>query len=144
MKFSDTNIGDIVVYDGVSLLITERDRGCDGCYFGGDCNPDLACAMHERKDGKSVIFFKLEKNKTYSEEKQCFDIGEEFHYGLRRMKCVEATGGGGVFNYYCNGCFFFDEYAEGNCIDFKESCGLCKKEFRPDKKNVIFVELKGN
>lgn len=144
MMFSDANVGDIVVIDGESLVILENDRGCDGCRFDGECNPKIACAMHERKDGKNVIFFKPEEVKPYSEEKQCFDIGEEFHYGLRRMKCVEATGGGGVFNYYCKGCFFFDECAENNCMDFKESCGHCMKEFRPDNKNVIFVELKEN
>lgn len=144
MRFSDTNVGDIVNFDGVSLLITECDRGCKGCYFDKNCKYPVACLKKERKDGKSVIFSKMEEIKPYNEEKQCFDIGEEFHYGLRRMKCVEATGGGGLFNYYCKGCFFFDECAGGNCIDSKDSCGLCMKEFRPDNKNVIFVELKEN
>lgn len=143
MMFSDVKIGDCVVIDGESLIIVEGDRTCNGCRFDGECRFELACSSNERKDGKSVIFFKPEKNKTYSEEKQCFDIGEEFHYGLRRMKCVEAIGGGSCGCYYCKDCFFFDEWATG-CTDFKDSCGICRKEFRPDKKNVIFVELKEN
>lgn len=143
MKLSDTKIGDIVVIDSEALLIAESDNSCDGCLFDkGNCRFDLACTYADRKDGKNIIFIKPGEVKIHSEEKQCFDIGEEFHYGLRRMKCVEATGGGGALNYYCKGCYFFDEYAADGCIDFKESCGLCKKEFRPDKKNVIFVELK--
>jgi len=63
-------------------------------------------------------------------KKKYFEIGEEFQFGFKRLKCVECLG--------CKGCALDD--LEINCVPF---IGCCSS-FRNDKTSVIFIEVENN
>lgn len=71
--------------------------------------------------------------------KKEFEIGEEFHFGLTTLKCVEATqiSNGG---YLCNGCVF--NYDNMCGYDFiQDTIGPCGGLTRKDGKSVIFIKV---
>lgn len=70
-------------------------------------------------------------------EKKEFAIGEEFQMGLVKLKCVKASVKG---HDHCNGCYMFENCLD--CHDMREFMGSCYGDFRLDRTDVIFVEVK--
>lgn len=63
-------------------------------------------------------------------EKKEFTIGEEFRFGLIKLKCVIAPE-----KADCGGCIIGD--SDINCSYF---IGYCTEEERSDKTDVIFIK----
>ena len=59
-------------------------------------------------------------------------IGETFEFEGHKLKVVDKD------SYGCDGCFFFNR----ECSLIMDVRGCCSKEYRTDKKRVIFVEAK--
>lgn len=114
---NDANIGDIVEYKGDLYRIEESEK-CEGCEFysiGKPCPSNICpCSPHERSDNKGVIFVKYDEKsselirKHYAissinegeqkkQKKSYFEVGEDFSYGLVRLRCEEHK--------LCQGCF---------------------------------------
>lgn len=70
-------------------------------------------------------------------KKKEFKVGEEFQFGLIRLRVEDGTG------MMCHRCFF-NEIEEIDGTDyFVERCvGSCLDSDRSDGKHVIFVEVK--
>lgn len=67
-------------------------------------------------------------------EKKEFAVGEEFQFGLKRLRCEKDTS-----KTPCNGCVF----VVNECDEFINSfVGPCTSQVRTDKTDVIFVEVK--
>lgn len=67
-------------------------------------------------------------------EKKEFAVGEEFQFGLKKLRCEIGSG-----HSDCKGCIFRD----AGCGYFIATCvGECSGNFRSDKTDVIFVEVK--
>lgn len=121
--------------DGVEVICVDDSReklNCEGCFFinkgMGDCP---ACISKNRSDGKNVLF-KVLYNPSKSEPKTYFEVGEEFQMGLARLRCMDNVG-----SYRCKGCVF--DVSDIDCpLDYT---GACNFTGRPDRKNVIFVEV---
>lgn len=155
----DANIGDIVEYQGDLYRIEESDK-CRGCEFyssgyayileGAPCPCKICpCSPHERSDNKGVIFVKYDEKsselirKHYAissineggqkkQKKSYFEVGEDFSYGLVRLRCEEHK--------LCQGCFF-ENRGEVSCFAASKSVGNCSGGCRPDKKTVIFKKV---
>lgn len=119
----DANIGDIVEYKGDLYRIEESDK-CGGCefyngkYASKPCSFNIfPCSPHERSDNKGIIFVKydeksselirkhyaissINKSGQKKQKKTHFEIGEEFSYGLVRLRCEEDNAS------LCQGCYF--------------------------------------
>ena len=59
-------------------------------------------------------------------------IGETFEFEGHKLKVVDKD------SYGCDGCFFLSR----ECSLIRDVSGFCSKEYRTDKKRVIFVEAK--
>lgn len=126
--------------DGVEVLCEEDNRksiNCEGCYFidkGTDCP---LCTKHMRSDKKNVIY-KVLYDPSKSEPKTYFEVGEEFQMGLVRLRCVDNVHCVDNVGFYrCKGCVF--DVSDMDCpLDYT---GACNFTGRPDRKNVIFVEV---
>ena len=59
-------------------------------------------------------------------------IGETFEFEGHKLKVVYKDG------YGCDGCFFLNR----ECSLTRDVSGFCSREYRTDKKRVIFVEAK--
>ena len=59
-------------------------------------------------------------------------IGETFEFEGHKLKVVDKDG------YGCDGCFFLNR----ECSLTRDVSGFCSREYRTDKKRVIFVEAK--
>ena len=57
-------------------------------------------------------------------------IGETFEFEGHKLKVVDKDG------YGCDGCFFLNR----ECSLIMDVRGFCSKEYRTDKKRVIFIE----
>lgn len=65
-------------------------------------------------------------------EKKEYAVGEEFQFGLKRLRCEESMG--------CKACVF---YRIDDCRQqLGRFIGECEPMLRDDEKNVIFVEVK--
>lgn len=69
-------------------------------------------------------------------EKKEFAIGKEFQMGLKRLRVEKQKKGECRKN--CDGCAFQDII----CDFVADYVGDCRVEFRTDKTDVIFVEVK--
>lgn len=153
---NDANIGDIIEYKGDLYRIEESDK-CRGCEFyssgyahileGKPCPCKICpCSPHERSDNKGVIFVKYDEKsselirKHYAissinesgqkkQKKTYFEIGEEFSYGLVRLRCEEDKGP------LCKGCYF-ENSGKASCYAAYEAVGNCSGGARPDKKQL--------
>lgn len=68
-------------------------------------------------------------------DKKEFAVGEEFQFGLKRLRVKKDTT-----ERPCMGCVFHSpDFACGDIDDF---IGECTREGRSDKTDVIFVEVK--
>lgn len=66
--------------------------------------------------------------------KKEFQIGEEFQFGHKRLRCERD-----IEKCLCKGCVFRGV----SCGGFIADCvGECSKSMRTDKTDVIFVEVK--
>lgn len=64
-------------------------------------------------------------------EKKEYAVGEEFQFGLKKLRCIEHHG--------CHGCIF----DKTRCDAFIRDCvGHCSYHERTDATGVIFVEVK--
>lgn len=67
-------------------------------------------------------------------EKKEYAVGEEFQFGLKKLRCEKNKN-----RAKCTGCIFM----YGGCGHFMRDCvGECTDDFRSDKTDVIFVEVK--
>lgn len=151
---NDANIGDIVEYKGDLYKIEESDK-CGGCEFyskGRPCPYNICpCASHERSDNKDIIFVKydeksselirkhyaissINKSGQKKQKKTYFEIGEEFSYGLVRLRCEEDNAP------LCQGCYF-ENWGKAYCHVNYGTVGDCSGRYRPDKKSVIFKKV---
>lgn len=154
---NDANIGDIVEYKGDLYRIEESNK-CRRCDFysrvliGDQCPCKICpCSPSERSDNKGVIFVKYDKKsselirKHYAissinesgqkkQKKSYFEIGEEFSYGLVRLRCEEDNGP------LCQGCYF-ENHGKASCYAAYKATGNCSGGCRPDKKSVIFKKV---
>lgn len=64
--------------------------------------------------------------------KKEFKVGEEFQFGMIKLKCEESK-------YGCSGCYFYR--FSNACKEFEEVAGNCLSENREDEKDVIFVKV---
>ena len=64
--------------------------------------------------------------------KKEFKIGEEFQFGLIKLKCIKSNGS-------CLGCFFNKPFHTECAV---ETVGHCFNVHRTDRKNVIFIDAK--
>ena len=71
---------------------------------------------------------KRSKRKTY------FEIGEDFSYGLVRLRCEEDNAP------LCQGCYF-ENWGKASCHVNCGTVGNCSGRYRPDKKSVIFKKV---
>ena len=154
----DANIGDIVEYQGDFYRIEESNK-CRGCefhisgYASKPCPSNICpCSSYERSDNKGVIFVKCDEKSSELIRKHCaissineggqkkqkksyFEIGEEFSYGLVRLRCEEDKGS------LCKGCYFKNG-GKSSCHNATyEEIGNCSGGARPDKKSVIFKKV---
>lgn len=65
-------------------------------------------------------------------EKKEFKVGEEFQFGIIKLKCIKSNGS-------CLGCFF-NKLAHTECTI--KTIGHCSIVYRSDGENVIFSEVK--
>lgn len=70
-------------------------------------------------------------------EKKEFAIGEEFQFGLKKLRCEKALIRG---HDHCDGCYMYENCLD--CHDMHEFMGICYGDFRSDNTDVIFVEVK--
>lgn len=125
--------------DGIDVICVEDDNdddmnSCGLCFFAIIRSRCPMCSSCLRSDGKNVIFKALvEPSKLKEEEpKTYFEVGEEFQMGLARLRCMDNVG-----SYRCKGCVF--DVSDIDCpLDYT---GACNFTGRPDRKNVIFVEV---
>lgn len=68
--------------------------------------------------------------------KKEFKIGEEFQFGLVKLKCVKCDIKKG---YICKNCFM--NIHDINCDYGLGFIGECESSKRDDKENVIFVKI---
>lgn len=56
-------IGERFMFDGVELEVVRESYSCKECFFDMNCRYPmiLHCSEYERKDGKNVIFKKVEQ-----------------------------------------------------------------------------------
>lgn len=154
---NDANIGDIVEYKGDLYKIEESDK-CGGCefyngkYASKPCSFNIfPCSPHERSDNKGIIFVKydeksselirkhyaissINKSGQKKQKKTYFEIGEEFSYGLVRLRCEEDNAS------LCQGCYF-ENWGKVSCRVNYGTVGNCSGRYRPDKKSVIFKKV---
>lgn len=126
--------------DGFNVICVEDDNdddmnSCGLCFFAISRSRCPMCSSCLRSDGKNVIFKALvEPSKLKEEEpKTYFEVGEEFQMGLKRFRCIEYN----VSSDLCHGCAFYDN----NIRTMRDYLGYCCADDRPDRKNVIFVEV---
>ena len=146
-RTKELKIGETFEYKGRKLKAIEKEGidDCDGCVlFKEDCKRvhDLVgeCEGKKRNDGKGVVFVDADEFDEYplieeglqedTEESKERKVGEVFEYEGRKLKVVESGRDD------CRKCFFYYR----NCKSSKDGRGACGDDFRPDKKNVIFVE----
>lgn len=77
-------------------------------------------------------YHQLMKVDKRSKKKSYFEVGEDFSYGLVRLRCEEHK--------LCQGCFF-ENRGEVSCFAASKSVGNCSGGCRPDKKTVIFKKV---
>lgn len=154
---NDANIGDIVEYKGDLYRIEESEK-CEGCeFYSGEyaskpCPPNICpCSSHERSDNKGIIFVKydeksselirkhyaissINKSGQKKQKKTYFEIGEDFSYGLVRLRCEEDNAP------LCQGCYF-ENWGKASCHVNCGTVGNCSGRYRPDKKSVIFKKV---
>ena len=74
------------------------------------------------------------ESKPFDSKKTEFKIGEEFQFGLIKLKCMKEQGNDDP----CQGCYFNDNF-EPLC--HSDIVGDCCKLDRKDKTGVIFVRV---
>lgn len=67
--------------------------------------------------------------------KKYIEVGEEFQFGLVRLKCEKADD-----EDACKGCFF-NEYNYNTCMLLDNFLGSCGRKRRDDNNNVIFIKI---
>lgn len=136
-EFKDIKLGASFAYKGV-IYECRFGLTCEGCVFDtGDSFPGCvkplvlgACSGQNRHDQRAVIFVEIGKEKP-AVPKTEFAIGEEFQYGLKKLRCVKSKN-----PTPCEGCYFEDRPCD------PEEIGNCKYDSRSNGENVIFVEVK--
>lgn len=65
MELKILDIGNIVRYNGIRLLVVKAVEGCRGCYFKklASCRPDIIGVCCPPWRPEAVIFRKFDKNK---------------------------------------------------------------------------------
>ena len=65
MEIKEINIGKIVKYNGVRLIVVKAVQGCRGCYFKPlqSCNVEVVGACSKPWRCENVIFRKYDENK---------------------------------------------------------------------------------
>lgn len=74
------------------------------------------------------------ESKPFDSKKTEFKIGEEFQFGLIKLKCIKEPGNDNP----CQGCYFNNNFGSLCHLDVAGNC--CKLD-RTDKTGVIFVEV---
>ena len=65
-------------------------------------------------------------------EKKEFKIGEEFQFGLKKLKCVKSDGN------MCRSC---ELKVIDCCLGIEKFIGGCAKAERIDRTNVMFIKV---
>lgn len=119
----ERKINEIFRYKKERLQVKSDSCGCFNCYFAGDncivLRGELGeCSSENRKDGKNVIFKKMQEER---------EIGEKFRYGNKQLQVKESCS--------CYGCYFNNN----GCLESQDERGECLSEEREDGKSVIFI-----
>ena len=136
-------VGEKFIYEGVEYECAPSTDHCDGCdFFHGwqylvfFCPIGIICSKKERSDGKSVIFKRTGKCIEHKKKTE-FAVNEEFQCGFKTLRCVAIDANSPKKT--CDGCVFYVDMA---CADYLDFAGHCRKPYRSDATDVIFVEVK--
>ena len=134
----ERKIGETFEYEGKIFKVKEDKKGyCYDCFFNKRCTLPVIkmvgeCAAGCREDNKGVVFVEVQEQTQKTKEAKERKIGETFEFEGHKLKVVDKDG------YGCDGCFFLNR----ECSLARDVSGFCSREYRTDKKRVIFVEAK--
>lgn len=108
----------------VRMKSPESGEWYDAVLYKSTTKGEVFC--RERRDFEEKF-----KEESIEKDEQEYAIGEEFQFGLKRLRCVKEEG------MPCKGCYFDDK----NCAKVAEEIGACHNLYRTDITDVIFVEV---